>query len=228
MHFVILELLILVSAAFGQSFSGKRNGHALDFTIPTSAATVKVQMLKALTATLPLSLFAAEDPNVATDANTDLIGSAFLLEHSSGRRVMFDIGIRKDTENLAPAILKTFANPDGSFPFKVEKDIPTQLKEGGIELDTIDTVIWRSVDSQGHLWGALTIDPSHSHFDHVGDMSLFPNSTNVLAGPGTLKNTQPPFPENPNALNVKTDFEYVAIEYDREYTQNSVQGKERI
>lgn len=59
---------------------------------------------------------------------------------------MFDIGLRKDTENLSPAALKILRNPDGTFgPAMEDDDIPTQIKRAGIDLHTIDTVIWRSV-----------------------------------------------------------------------------------
>jgi hypothetical protein len=37
-------------------------------------------------------------------------------------------------------------------------------------------------------------------------MTLFPNETNLVVGPGTLADTQPTYPDNPNSLNVKGDF----------------------
>ncbi|KAJ7266250.1 hypothetical protein C8J57DRAFT_1619594 [Mycena rebaudengoi] len=46
-----------------------------------------------------------------------------------------------------------------------------------ISLSTIDSVIW-----------------SHSHFDHIGDMSKFPNSTGLIIGSETDTRTYPDFP----------------------------------
>ncbi|KAK5003623.1 hypothetical protein LTR60_006778, partial [Cryomyces antarcticus] len=31
---------------------------------------------------------------------------SFLIEHSSGKKVLFDLGVRKDFENLAPHIVE--------------------------------------------------------------------------------------------------------------------------
>jgi hypothetical protein len=147
--FAVFILASVVLAHDHHAYSGfaKRhtvdNLHPLDFTIPSSQNTVKVHMLKALDAVLPTSLFIAADPKVPTQPDTDLIGSAYYIEHSSGRRVLFDVGIRNDTQNLAPAAIKAFSRPDGTFPFVAKKDVPTQLEEGGIDLKTIDTVFWR-------------------------------------------------------------------------------------
>lgn len=115
-----------------------------DFTIPESNTTVKVHMLKSFLGPLPLDKVVNPDPRISTTNTTDILGLAFMLEHSTGRRVMFDIGLRKDTENLSPAVVKAFGNPDGTFGFVMDDgDIPTQLKRAGLDLHTIDTVIWR-------------------------------------------------------------------------------------
>jgi hypothetical protein len=143
-----LVSLLLATTSFGASSpesSSVRHDFS-DFTIPESNVTVKVHMLKSFLWTLPLSEFVNPDSRISTTNTTDILGLAFMLEHPSGRRVMFDIGLRKDTENLSPAVLKTFGNPDGTFgPAMEDDDIPTQIKRAGIDLHTIDTVIWRLV-----------------------------------------------------------------------------------
>jgi glyoxylase-like metal-dependent hydrolase (beta-lactamase superfamily II) len=48
---------------------------------------------------------------------------------------------------------------------------------------------------------------SHSHFDHVGDMTKLPNSTRLFVGPGTLANALPAFPTNNASQNLESDFQ---------------------
>jgi hypothetical protein len=141
----------LVPLAFASTAIGRASSKSTsirhdfsDFTIPESNTTVKVHMLKSFLGALPLSKVVDPSPRVSTTDLVDILGLAFMLEHSTGRRVMFDIGLRKDTENLSPAVVKAFGNPDGTFGFMMEDgDIPTQLKRAGFDLHTIDTVIWR-------------------------------------------------------------------------------------
>ncbi|KAF8194267.1 beta-lactamase-like protein [Mycena galopus ATCC 62051] len=97
---------------------------------------------------------------------------SFLVEHPpSNKRVMFDLGIRKDPENTPPSISSLLAEFVQLEPYK---DITVLLQDGGINLTTIDQVIW-----------------SHAHFDHVGDMSTFPNTTGIVIGPATNTSIYP-------------------------------------
>ncbi|KAJ6584953.1 beta-lactamase-like protein [Mycena capillaripes] len=93
---------------------------------------------------------------------------AFLVEHNAtGRRVMFDLGPRKDLENGAPHIASMVKS--GKVVMPVERDIVEQLLDNGVDLTSISAVIW-----------------SHAHFDHIGDMSKFPPSTDLVFGRSTL------------------------------------------
>lgn len=65
----------------------------------------------------------------------------FLLEHPSGHKVLFDLGIRKDWENLPPAIVERF-RVVGHQP-SAEKNVSEVLDEAGVEKESIDAVIWR-------------------------------------------------------------------------------------
>jgi glyoxylase-like metal-dependent hydrolase (beta-lactamase superfamily II) len=58
----------------------------------------------------------------------------------------------------------------------------------------------------------LMISCSHVHFDHIGDMSKLPNSTNLLVGAGTKAAAFPGYPEDPESMNLATDFEYVVLD----------------
>ena len=54
---------------------------------------------------------------------------------------MFDIGFRKDFQNLAPYWTNFISS--GVIEVDVEEDIPTQLQNENISLDSISAVIWR-------------------------------------------------------------------------------------
>lgn len=66
---------------------------------------------------------------------------SFLLEHDSGRKLMFDLGIRKDYLNLAPKISKYI--PTTKYKFQVIHDVIEVLEEGGVKGEDIEAVIWR-------------------------------------------------------------------------------------
>jgi glyoxylase-like metal-dependent hydrolase (beta-lactamase superfamily II) len=48
---------------------------------------------------------------------------------------------------------------------------------------------------------------SHWHWDHIGDVSLFPRSTEVVVGPGFKDNFMPGYPVNDKAPLLQSDFE---------------------
>ncbi|KAL0944516.1 metallo-beta-lactamase superfamily protein [Colletotrichum truncatum] len=56
---------------------------------------------------------------------------------------------------------------------RVDNGIDEVLQEGGVDLNSIDYCIW-----------------SHAHFDHRGDVSVFPKSTSLIVGPGYLSDKE--------------------------------------
>lgn len=73
----------------------------------------------------------------------DIPAFAFLIEHN-GQKVLFDLGIRKDWKAYSPPSL---ADPVklGGWEVEVEKNVSEVLQDNGTGLDSIDTIIWRSV-----------------------------------------------------------------------------------
>jgi hypothetical protein len=67
----------------------------------------------------------------------------FLVEHESGYKVIFDLGIRKDWQNYAPGLLKLFNS--AGITIEAEKDVVDLLAEGGVRKEEINAVIWRHV-----------------------------------------------------------------------------------
>ncbi|KAF5351165.1 hypothetical protein D9756_008240 [Leucocoprinus leucothites] len=88
---------------------------------------------------------------------------SFLLQHSTNnKKLLFDLGVRKDWQNLPPKVL---ASIPPAFKVEVEQDVVESLAKGGLTPDDIDTVF-----------------VSHIHFDHAGYSPLFPKSQFVVGG----------------------------------------------
>lgn len=87
---------------------------------------------------LPLSLIMG--PKIPGHENLVCPVYSFLIEHSSGRKVLFDLATRKDFKNLSPAILNILSMP--GFEVNVEKDVADILEENGIATGSIEAVIW--------------------------------------------------------------------------------------
>nr|GAT58822.1 metallo-hydrolase/oxidoreductase [Mycena chlorophos] len=107
----------------------------------------------------------------------------FLVEHTSTKkRVMFDLGPRKDREKVAPDALELTLK---TYPAQ-EKDAVEFLEEIGVAADSIDAIIW-----------------SHGHIDHSGDPSRFPPSTSLVVSEDLLLAT---YEENSSSTLLPTDI----------------------
>lgn len=67
---------------------------------------------------------------------------AFLIQHPSGKLVLFDIGIRKDWENLPPVLVDNFKKK--GWTLGAEKNTAEILQENGVDVEggAIDAVVW--------------------------------------------------------------------------------------
>ncbi|KAJ7123692.1 beta-lactamase-like protein [Mycena epipterygia] len=156
-----------------------------DFGIPPSLATVDVKVFNPGNITIVNSSDLFTLPVLPGHETVKFAMYSFLVEHNkTQKRLMFDLGVRTDSAGLIPLFANAVAS--GAFKLEATKDITELLQDGGISLESIDTVIW-----------------SHAHFDHIGDMSKFPNTTGLTIGPETDTTT---FPENPNATLQASDF----------------------
>ncbi|QMW42500.1 metallo-beta-lactamase superfamily protein [Aspergillus flavus] len=112
---------------------------------------------------------------------------SFLIEHSSGRKLVFDLGIRKDWENYAPKIAEYI--PTTGYKIEVTQHVADILEEHGVKAKDVEAVIW-----------------SHWHWDHIGDPSTFPPSTDLIVGPGFRNAMLPGYPANPDSPIRETDY----------------------
>lgn len=121
-------------------------------------------------------LLGLPDRMIITDASPDAVTTApslsFLIQNSHDplRRVLFDLGIRKDWENYTPQTLQRIQN---LFAVKVEQDVVASLLKGGLTPSDIAFVCL-----------------SHLHWDHFGDPRAFTNAT-FLVGAASAELLKP-------------------------------------
>ncbi|KAG9586847.1 Metallo-hydrolase/oxidoreductase, partial [Aureobasidium melanogenum] len=162
---------------------------APELTIPQSDKFVKVSIIDSTSyVDLPIEMLVKPEYK----GQTRLTGPtfSFLIEHDSGKRMLFDLGIRKDADNMPPSLVNDFKSK--GWTVKAEKNTADILQEAGFDIQggDIDSVIY-----------------SHHHFDHVGDMTTFPSSTQLIVGPGFKAAHLPGYPINKDSPNLQSDFE---------------------
>ena len=112
-----------------------------DIHIPPSPNTVNVRIIDT-TASIrcPVDYFLSS--NVGNLSELDCIAFSFLVENPRiGNKVLFDLGVRKDWENLPAPVVQRLLNQ--GFKINVRKGVSEILQDGGIKLTEINTIIWR-------------------------------------------------------------------------------------
>ncbi|KAI0130522.1 beta-lactamase-like protein [Xylariales sp. AK1849] len=102
---------------------------------------------------------------------------SFLIESPTGKKAVFDLGVSKNGDHYPPAVEEM--NKMMGLVIEAPKDVAQILKENEVSLDSISSIIW-----------------SHWHFDHIGDPSTFPDTTEIVVGPGFKEALLPTYPEN--------------------------------
>ena len=123
--------------------------------IPDSEFTVDVYIIDTTSymRKLPFSMFM--EPHIKGLDYLNSPAFSFLVDHpSNGRKVLFDLGVRKDWKNLAPTIADRIRG--GGWQVTVEKDVAEILQEGGVEPGDVEAIIWRSKLSFPEASGLLS------------------------------------------------------------------------
>ncbi|KAL5331718.1 hypothetical protein ACEPPN_001255 [Leptodophora sp. 'Broadleaf-Isolate-01'] len=108
----------------------------LEVAIPSSNSTVGVSIIDTTSWALNFScgeLFLPRFPGLDT---FDLCSYAFLVSTPDDRHVLFDLGIRKDWENLIPSTVAGLK--DSGAEVSVEKELVDILRDGGIDPNKIE------------------------------------------------------------------------------------------
>ena len=156
--------------------------------IPFGTATCDVSIIDT-TCSLVIPTWISVGPTISGHDFINIAVYAFHITHKpSGKQFLFDLGCRKDWQNLIPQTVDLLEN---QWPgIKVEKDITEILEDGGVKSDDISAAIL-----------------SHSHFDHVGNIASLPKSVDLVVGP-TFKDVMiPGFPANEDSSFHEADFE---------------------
>ncbi|KAJ7718627.1 beta-lactamase-like protein [Mycena metata] len=167
-------------------FVGETYATYRDFGIPVSSATVQVQAFNVVNVTFVNGPDASLiGPVLPGRGSVPFPNYAFLVTHKNNTRIVWDLGLRADTANYAPSIAGLFTA--GIITVQPgAKGMTDLLTQGGVPLSSINQVIW-----------------SHAHFDHVGDMSKFPSTTQLVIGSETNTAT---FPQTAGASLLASDF----------------------
>lgn len=176
--------------------------------IPESDSVVRVKLIDTTTAMVG-EAEAFVKPVVSGHEVINFCSLSFLLENEKlEKKAMFDLGVRKDYWNLPKATQQGVLGPDSViFGMRVDKGIDEILIEGGVDLKSIGKRFSGCLCSSCHTryyrayWNESDYCIwSHAHFDHRGDMSVFPKSTTLVTGPGYLSaNSRPGGRDDPQA-----------------------------
>ena len=160
--------------------------------LPKSGSTVEVSIINTTTdIVVPAKAFVEPVQNGHEYMNMPTF--AFLVENKKlGKTIMFDLGCRKDWWNHTPASCDSIKN--GIPGLNILKNVNELLREGGVDDKKIDAVVW-----------------SHWHWDHTGDLSLFPQSTDLYVGPGFKEEFMPGYPTNKDCPILDKDFNGRAV-----------------
>ncbi|KAL6415844.1 metallo-beta-lactamase superfamily protein [Ilyonectria robusta] len=156
------------------------------FEIPASSATVQVRVIDS-TSDIYGPMNTMIDSPIKGHEFIQCPSFSFLVEHVSGRKVLFDLGLRKDWDNLAPVVV-SHLKKDG-WKLSVEKGVHEVLEDHGVDRSDVEAIIW-----------------SHWHYDHTGDPSAFPPSTALVVGPGFKDMFMPGYPANEDSPVLESDF----------------------
>jgi hypothetical protein len=111
---------------------------------PISASTVSVRIFNSFrSGTNQSAPFFSAGHGSRSDETSPFIcpGKLFLLEHPSGRTLVFDLGIRKDLSTASKYLRD--AVQAGIAKIDFGPDVTETLIDGGVSLESVEAVIWR-------------------------------------------------------------------------------------
>ncbi|MCJ1350767.1 MAG: hypothetical protein MMC33_000748 [Icmadophila ericetorum] len=113
----------------------------------------------------------------------------FLISHGS-QHVLFDLSVRRDWENYSPS---TVPLNKGTITVRTSLDI-SQILDASPSCPDISSA------------SISAIICFHSHFDYIGDPSIFPPTTTLVVGPDFRSSTTCCYPTDPTSSLLDSDF----------------------
>lgn len=77
---------------------------------------------------------------------------SFFIQHSSGKHILFDLGIRKDWQNLSPVLVDNFKKK--GWDLGAKENVAEILEANGVDVQggEIDAVIWSHRECDCVYW----------------------------------------------------------------------------
>lgn len=163
--------------------------HGLTVQIPRSKNIVNLSIINT-TSSITVPTYPFVTPAIEGHDAWTVPSYSFLIRNEAQKRtVLFDLGVRKNHENLAPALAEKLKSQN--FRIKVEKGVREILDDHGVDTsgEYIEAIIW-----------------SHGHFDHTGDPSTFDQGTSLVVGPEFKERMMPGYPTNPDSPVLDSDW----------------------
>lgn len=118
------------------------------FELPSSTKVVDIRVIDS-TARLRIPMKTFVKDHVPGHDFLECPAYSFLIEHSSGQKLIFDLGLRKDIAASPPAVLQSFIaeSEKSGASVTVDTDVASILKEASVDLNDIKAIIWRYAKS---------------------------------------------------------------------------------
>ncbi len=150
--FQLLKKLTIITSLFLVNHVSTTNANTRSslppLNIPYSRHSVRVRIIDTTSVVdgLPLSLFI--EPQIQGFSTLSAPAYSFLIEYASSRKVLFDLGVRTDPQNLAPIMANTITAQN--WTVKADEEVRQILEENGVQALSIEAIIWSRMYSPYH------------------------------------------------------------------------------
>lgn len=114
-----------------------------NFTVPPGDQSVKVRIIDSTTRIGNLKLGFLMEPPMVMERMTPLPAWSFLIEHPSGQKILYDLGVPKDLNSFPPIVCQSFK--EQGWEIDVKEEVVDTLKKYGVMANEISAIIWRLV-----------------------------------------------------------------------------------
>lgn len=125
--------------------------------VPESSVTIKTSVIDVVTIHSGNLNALYEPPIPGVEKLHPVPCLSFLLEHPSGQKLLFDLGVPKDIDTLGPEVATRLRQV--GHQVHVKRDVADELKEHGLRREEINGVIW------SHTHWDVSIAPARQQYE---------------------------------------------------------------